>query len=159
MARQESDREDLLREATALVERAEIEVAGEPEPVFAGFRRNGAFSLFFGPQFVIQLNVAGEVRRGFHEGCLLKAESGVLVELRRERHDREVQLIRRTWDDAATKAWLLSAEHRIESLRRVLDSGEYRVVGQEPAEAHVLDRVCDWLDNRGALRIADRPNA
>ena len=39
MARQESDREDLLGDATALVNRAQVRVAAWREPVFFGFRR------------------------------------------------------------------------------------------------------------------------
>src|SRR5262245_38318908 len=72
MARQESDREDLLREATALVERAELKVAGEPEPVTVGFRRDGSLSVFFGSVAVYQFNTAGELRRAFADGLLYK---------------------------------------------------------------------------------------
>ena len=42
MARRESDREDLLREATALVERAELTIEGFDEPIVVGFRRDGS---------------------------------------------------------------------------------------------------------------------
>src|SRR5688572_26999220 len=68
MSRRESDREDLLREATALVERVELLVPGEGEPVVAGFRRDGSLSVFFGPEAVYQFNSAGELRRAFAGG-------------------------------------------------------------------------------------------
>ena len=47
MAQRETNREDLLREATALVERAEIRIPGESEPIVVGFRRDGSASFFF----------------------------------------------------------------------------------------------------------------
>src|SRR5262245_12366974 len=99
MARQESDREDLLREATALVERAELKVAGESEPMTVGFRRDGSLSVFFGGDAVYQFNTAGELRRAFAGGLLYKAERGRLVELRRERSADEVALVRRELPD------------------------------------------------------------
>src|SRR5258705_63721 len=61
MARQESDREDLLREATALVQRVELVVAGYDEPVVCGFRRGGSVSLVFGGEPVYQFNTANQL--------------------------------------------------------------------------------------------------
>ena len=48
MARHEEDREDLLAEATALVERAELVVEGAAESVVIGFRRDGCASIYCG---------------------------------------------------------------------------------------------------------------
>ena len=45
MARREQDREDILAEATALVERVELQIAGETDPIVVGFRRNPATAL------------------------------------------------------------------------------------------------------------------
>ncbi len=70
MARDESSREDLLREATALVERIEL-VPHATDPliaasdlfdkhIVAGFRRDGALSVFFGEDPVYHFNAEGE---------------------------------------------------------------------------------------------------
>ena len=75
MARNQSDREDLLREATALVERAELRISGWSEPVVVGFRRGGGASLFFGGKEVYQFNAGGELRRAFVAGRLIKASA------------------------------------------------------------------------------------
>src|SRR2546421_10418921 len=99
MVRRESDREDLLREATALVERAEIRTPGEHEPIVVGFRRDGSASFFFGAHPVYQFNSAGEFRRGYIGGLLYKAERGRLIALRRERSDAEVALVRTELND------------------------------------------------------------
>lgn len=90
MARIESDREDLFREVTALFRRVEFSVAGVN--VVAGFRRPtdqyavGSLSIYYGPDFVLIFNEAGELRRAFHGGLLYRAQPGrKLTRLRRER--------------------------------------------------------------------------
>src|SRR5688500_7447259 len=113
MARHESDREDILREAAALVERAELVVPGENEPVVIGFRTGGAASVFFGGDPVYQFNSQGELRRAFVRGLLYKAERGRLVELRRERTSHETSLIRRELDAAEQDEMLRGAETRL----------------------------------------------
>src|SRR3954469_16416273 len=104
MAREESGREDLLREATALIERIELRprttdlsIAASnlsDEPIVAGFRRDGALSIFFGEDPVYQFNAGGELRRAYFSGKLLKATRGRLVALERVRTEHEVQLMR-----------------------------------------------------------------
>src|SRR5512134_1308657 len=108
MARQESEREDLLREATALVERAELQLPSFAEPIVVGFRSGGAASFFFGSDPVYQFNSTGQLRRAFVAGKLLKAERGRLVALARERTAEEVALVR-TGLDPAEQAELLSS--------------------------------------------------
>ena len=44
----EANREDLMREATALRRRAEFLVPSETETVVAGYRSDGSLSLYFG---------------------------------------------------------------------------------------------------------------
>src|SRR6476469_7343231 len=92
MSRQESDREDLLREATALVERIELRLPDQPESVVAGFRRDGSASFFFGQSPVYQFNSGRELRRAYRDGLLYKTDNGRLVEMRRERTDTAIEL-------------------------------------------------------------------
>lgn len=159
MARQESDREDLLREATALVERAELAVAGEHEPVTVGFRKDGSLSVFFGGDPVYQFNAAGQLRRAFSGGLLYKAEGGRLVELRRERSASEVALVRRELTSEETTNFLTAAITRLISLRDSLAAGDYKVTGQVPADRDITSRVRKWLDEHlASLAIAGRPN-
>lgn len=145
MARQESDREDLLREATALVERAELAVAGEPEPVIVGFRRDGSPSIFIGGERVYQFNTSGELRRAFADGLLYKAERGRLISLRRERSEHEVALVRRDLTDHETVAFLTAALQRLAGLSEALQAHSFRLIGQVPADGDVPARVCEWL--------------
>ena len=92
MARDESSREDLLREATALVERIELRITApisaahdRDDHVVVGFRANGAASFFFGDDPVYQFNSAGQLRRAYCGGLLFKATHGRLVSLQRVR--------------------------------------------------------------------------
>ena len=53
MAREEKEREDIFREATALVERIELSgLAGQAGSVVVGFWRNGCTSIYFGVESV-----------------------------------------------------------------------------------------------------------
>jgi hypothetical protein len=159
MARHESQREDLLREATALVERAEFTVPPFQEPVVAGFRRDGSASFFFGEQLVYQFNGAGELRRAFANGLLYKAEQGSLVELRRERTEHETALLRRELSEAERAAFLSAAEGHLTQLHESLAAGQVTVIGQVPKTADVIQRIREWLETRSSpLKIAQAPN-
>ena len=145
MAKQEEDREDLLREATALVERAELEIYGISEPVVAGFRRDGAASFFFGQDIAYQFNSACELRRGYFKGKLMKAERGRLVELTRQRTADSVDLVRHELTPLESAQFLGEAGKRLQMLHQILKDGKFRVVGQVPPEGAVVDRVRNWL--------------
>jgi hypothetical protein len=157
MAREESDREDLIREATALVERIEYEVAFLDETVVVGFRRDGAISFFFGQKTVFQFNADNELRRGFSDGSLLKAERGKLVRLTRNRTETEIQLVRHPLSDSEETAFLSLAAERIGDLKSAINSKTARVlrsVSSEPTQ-DVGARVIRWLNAwQGVIKIA-----
>jgi hypothetical protein len=160
MARDESNREDLLREATALVERIELIPLGsaEDQHIVAGFRRDGALSIFFGKDPVYQFNAVGELRRAYCDGRLLKAAHGRLVSLKRERNQNEVQLIRTDLTDAEQVGFLEKMSSRMLELKDWISSEKTQLAGQVPADADVLGRIRNWLSQRSAWRIAARPN-
>jgi hypothetical protein len=118
MPSRESDREDLLREATALVERAELKIVGHAEPIVIGFRKDGSASFFFGADPVYQFNSAGELRRAYIGGLLYKAERGHLVALRRERTATEVSLVRSELTAYETTAFLMTLGGRLTHLHK-----------------------------------------
>ncbi|HUE70212.1 MAG TPA: hypothetical protein VMP01_04920 [Pirellulaceae bacterium] len=146
MARHESDREDILREATALVVRAELSVPGESEPVVVGFRRDGAASIFFGGDPVYQFNTAGELRRAYVGGLLYKAQHGRLVELNRQRSEEAVVLLSRELLPEECDAFLEQARHRIAGLARAVADSTAVVQRQVPAGGNVGVRIRAWLD-------------
>jgi len=159
LARNEQDREDLLREATALVERVELRVAGWDEPLVIGFRRSGAGSIYFGADPVYQFNDQLELRRGYLDGRLLKAENGRLVWLDRRRTATAVELIREEITADSQQKLLDRAARELDDVLRRLRESEYEMVGQVPADAPVLPRVVAWLATLSPLRVAAAPNA
>ncbi|MCI0332547.1 MAG: hypothetical protein L0228_04920 [Planctomycetes bacterium] len=161
MARQESDREDLLREATALVERVELSLVDAPEDVHvtAGFRHDGAASIFFGAEPVFQFNAAGELRRAYCNGLLFKAVRGRLASLRRVRQHGEVQLLRHDLTDAEQTSVLTRMQEMLVELANQLSHGRYNVVGQVPAGTDVVGRLKLWLARQSAPKIANSPHA
>ena len=161
MARDESDREDLLREATALVERIELSpeaaTGSTAENVVIGFRAGGAVSIFFGADPVYQFNAAGELRRAYCDGLLYKASHRRLVSLRRVRQQNEVQLLRHDLTDAEQRDFIASMQKCLRNLSDNLDSGRGSVVSQVPPEANVLTRVRGWLAEHREPGIAATP--
>ncbi|MFM7070692.1 MAG: hypothetical protein ACKO38_02725 [Planctomycetota bacterium] len=159
MAQQEQDREDLLREATALVERVELRVMGFAEPIVAGFRRSGECSVYFGADPVYQFNGAGELRRAYVDGRLVKAERGELVFLRRERSAGQSFLVREEIAADVSAARLRIAAEQLDQLRAQLAAGQFQLIGQVPIAVDVVVRLRGWLDRLPCpLRVAAAPN-
>jgi hypothetical protein len=160
MARNEQDREDLLAEATALVERIELAVEGVAESVVIGFRRDGCASIYFGGDPVYHFNSRLELRRGFAAGELYKAEHGRLVSLQRQRTGQEVQLLRQELDDAAQETFLQQCEQHLTHLRTQLAAGRFELRGQVPGDADLVTRVRSFLEKLPMpIRAASSPHA
>jgi hypothetical protein len=159
MALRESDREDLLREATALVERAELTIEGDEEPIVVGFRRDSSASFFFGADPVYQFNSALELRRAYVGGLLYKAECGRLVSLRRERSAGTISLFRTELTVQEATDFLAGMRKRLSALRLALQNGRFLLTGQVPLEADIPDRIRCWLDVLPTrIEIAQAPN-
>lgn len=136
VARHESDREDLIREAVALRSRVEWLVPGEPEPVLTGLKRDGSLSVYFGQDPVYQFNPSGELRRAYCDGFLYRTQGTVLARLHRERTETETVLVRHDLSTSETDRLLDQMRTRLNSLRVALESGdvrELRRVTEEPA--------------------------
>lgn len=159
MAREESDREDLLREATALTERIEIELQDEGSGrIVIGFRAADALSVFFDADPVYQFNTAGELRRAFCRGRLFKAERNRLIALERIRQPHEVQLVRHDLTDDEQQAFLVEMSGRLRKLAAAIAAKRYTVIGQVPPDADVLGRVSKWLADHKAPAVAKGPH-
>lgn len=157
MAREEQDREDLLREATALAVRAELAIEGEQEPVVVGFRGDAA-SIFFGADPVYHFNAQAALRRAFSQGELFKAERGRLIRLRRRRTPQQVELLSRELSGEETQAFLSDMSARVQRLRSALEQGRYRVHGAVPSTGAALSRIAQWLAGLPPrVQIAETP--
>jgi hypothetical protein len=144
MSRGEEHREDLLAEATALVERAEFQIAEESAPVVIGFRRNGAASVYFGQDVAYQFNAANQLRRAFVNNRLFKADRGRLASLVRLRTEDEVQLVRHDLDIDEIDAMMAQMGARIARLRDEILSGRAKLLRQVPERGDVTARIANW---------------
>lgn len=160
MASQEADREDLLRQATALVERAELRCGQRGEPVVIGFRRDGSASFFFGSDPVLQFTAAGQLRRVYQRGLLYKAVNGTLHEMVRERTLEKVVLKSRELSDRELFELLNCVQARLRNFAEALRSGDFELLGQVPPEGTIVARTLSWLEAIPAeLSAAQRPHA
>jgi hypothetical protein len=158
MARQEGPREDLMREAVALVRRIELQLEAEHEPVIIGFRRDGSASIFFGEDPVVHFNSAHELRRGYRAGRLIKAEQGRLVSLTRQRTDRETQLLRHELTRQEAADYVDEIQTRMDTLRDALHKRRFRILRQAPESEDLLTEVHQWIESLGTpLPIARSP--
>ncbi len=145
MARDEQDREDLLAEATALVERIQFKSYAGLD-IVVGFRRDGSASFYFGPDRVYQFTSDGHLRRAMLDGFLYKAEKGRLVRLRKQRGPDAVEMLRHELDPEACREFLGTMRGWLERLHDGFGKHFYRIVGQVPSDLDVQGRVSCWLD-------------
>ena len=96
MARLEEDKEDLMREASALVERIELvtDLNGTQVTVTAGYRRDGSLSVYFDQDAFYQFTPDGLLRRAWRDGLLFRSQGDTLASLFRNRSSGQVVLER-----------------------------------------------------------------
>ena len=160
LARDAHDREDLLRDARGLSPRVELEVAlaGENVELFAGFRGE-SLSLYFGQDLVFHFNDRGQLRRAYVSDQLLKAEQGHLVAIRRERTEAETALVSRPLTDDEERTLLVDLERRLLELASAVATGDYRVIGEVPADGSAMNRLqAWWAGRRGPIELAASPH-
>jgi hypothetical protein len=158
MARREADREDLMREATALRERVELAVPHEAEPVVAGFRADGRLSLYFGQDPAYHFDAEGGLRRAFRDGELYRSQGTTLARLRRQRTPESTDLARHDLAPDELDAFLQQMQARLRTLLEALQSGRVRIVARIPPDSDLLARLIEAIPraNRGRLSKALR---
>jgi hypothetical protein len=156
MSRHEADREDLMAEATALCERIEIALPGEAEHVVAGFRDEGRFSLYFGPDPVFHFDADGALRRAFVGGDLYRSQAQTVARLMRSRAGTAVNLVRHDLDAGELETFLAAMQARLDQLLAALRSGAAQVIQQVPADVDLLPRLIAAVDaaRQGRLSAA-----
>ena len=78
MAKEVSDREDLIRDATNYRLRIEFRLPDVEPLLFAGQREGGAWSLYWGQDAVLQWNADFQVRRGYWQDRMLADRKSVV---------------------------------------------------------------------------------
>jgi hypothetical protein len=146
MARQESDREDLMAEATALRERVEFEVPGEAEQVVAGFRGDGRWSIYFGSDPVYHFDANGGLRRAFVAGDLYRSQARTLARLTRMRTPSAVQLVRHDLDPGELDRFLTEMTEHLDRLYAALEQNTVRVIQRVPPGLDLIPRLARAVD-------------
>jgi len=141
MARHEHDREDLMREAVALVDRVELSIAGFEEFITIGFRANSAMSIFIGQDPVYQFDSEGRLRRAFVDGLLYRSQEITLAMLKRERTETETRLLRTDLDVDSLLAFRETMHNSLEVLYQKLDAGQFTTIRNVPEAADHIPRI------------------
>jgi hypothetical protein len=158
VARVGEDREDLLRDARNLTPRVQIRavIGGRDAAVFAGFRGE-SLSLYFGPEPVFHFNAAGELRRAFLAGRIVKAEDGRLFGMERILGENQVELRTSAVPEDEQQTVFADLAARLAGLRAAFARGEMTIEGQEPAGGDAVERLKRWLERHATSRVAASP--
>lgn len=129
MARNESDREDLMREATALTRRVELILTDIAEPIVVGFRDStGWASFYFGQDPVYTFDAEGRLRRAYVDGFLYRTQGTTLARLFRERTLEATHLLRHDLTADELQTFLDTMKQRLQRLDELLLTNRYEVV-------------------------------
>lgn len=156
--RLEVDREDLMREATALRRRAEFRVPDEPEPVVAGYRSDGSLSIYFGPDPCFHFNPQGRLRRAFARGELYRTQGETLARLNRVRSGESVELHRHDLLPHELDHFLKNVRDRLQQLLAALEAGAAECLQEIPDRSNLDKSLIDDLSRilTAPLQLAPR---
>lgn len=141
MSRDESDRDDLFAEGTALRQRIELVLSGAPEPVVAGCRADGAWSIYFGADPCYHFDADGRLRRAYADGYLYRTQGNTLARLNRVRTDEAVELQRKDLSVEECAAFVDAMRLRLEGLCRKIAGGAAECRRRLPQDVDVAARL------------------
>ena len=157
MAKDFQDREDLLRDATALITRGRFWIirhnAGEPRrryEVVIGFRNDGSLSLYWDQDPVFQFDASQRLRRVFIDAKMYRADASRLCSISKRRRGRgPIRRVRLTRS-------VLSDDEQIEILNRLEDclsqirfrltatTDDIESIGQ--SHDQFAEQIVNWID-------------
>ncbi|HIE97861.1 MAG TPA: hypothetical protein EYG03_02915 [Planctomycetes bacterium] len=151
MARTETDKEDLMVEATALVARAEFrrELNAEHKTTWriatVGFRKDGSFSVYFEQDPFYQFDVDGLLRRSFKDGLLFRTQSTTLAQLRRDRTDDRTTLARNDLSTDALEDFRRRMRIHLEELQNGFEAGTLAMLRSVSEDNDMQNRTPNFL--------------
>ena len=168
MAKRTQDREDLLRDGTAMPVRGKLLIDGVE--VVIGFRRNGQLSLYWDQDPVFQFDTDSRLRRVFIDSNRLKSDNGRLVRLTKtDEHSNQpagrLRLVTEPITAAAEARILQSLSHCLQQIDAALQSidkldgkTELQTVGASGRD--FAGRVRRWIAKADQpIQLADGPSA
>ena len=149
MARVETDRDDLLREAVALVRRMELRAMPGNPVIVVGFRPTGWLSIYFDADPMYQFDELGRLRRAYIDGLLYRSEGSVLAQLERQRSEAETTLVRRDLCGESLVEFQRQMHAKIQWLQALLVDGGATLSRQVPSDDSSL--TTDVLEFLGVV--------
>jgi hypothetical protein len=129
MARSESDKEDLIADATSLVERAEydcvLNATKANKITTVGFRRDDSLSLYFEQDPFYQFDSNGLLRRSYEKGFLYRSQGDTLAKLDRHRSETKTTLQRSDLSETQLAEFRQRMRQHLTALLQFLHSGDY----------------------------------
>jgi len=159
MARQAHDRENLLRDATALLPRVQLRLTidEEQKEVFAGFRASNALSIYFDADPVYHFNSHHQLRRAYIDNVPIKADRQRLISWQTRRTERAVELVPHVLSSSEQLQIAKDLFTHFETLKKVLDSSHYSCIGQVPEDGDGVELLRQWLMQYKGFAIASSP--
>ncbi len=155
--RLEVDREDLMREATALGQRAEFRRPDAAETVIAGYRSDGSLSIYFGPDPCYHFNPDLRLRRAYVEGDLYRTQGTTLARMQRIRTHDAVVLQRHDLSPEECESFLDQADERLRTFAESLTSATADCVQCVPEDSDIITRLTAHLSHIVTLPLALAP--
>ena len=141
MARNEVDREDLIREAVALPERVELQLPGFAELITIGFRVTSAMSVFIGQDPVYQFDPEGRLRRAYVAGFLYRSEHSTLARLQRLRTVSETQLLRHDLNPEELGLFQKAMTEPLAAIATQVTSRTVDILRAVPGDSELLPKI------------------
>lgn len=146
MPRHEADREDLMREATALERRCALQLPGADETVIAGLRAGERLSIYFGPDPAYHLDEALRLRRAYAGGFLYRTQGTTLARLARSRTATATELIRHDLDDAELASFRTEMCRRLQRLVDSLRAASAILLSSVPPGDDLRPELCERIE-------------
>lgn len=137
MAEQEHDREDIMREASGLPRRVELEFAGSLT-VVAGFRHRARFSVYVDQDPVYHFDADGRLRRAYVGGFLYRSHGDFLAQLSRRRSAEVSELVRTDVGGDDLHRFLGQMRDCCRRLHTAITADDMHVVAQVPSDDGAL---------------------
>lgn len=145
MARIEADRDDLMRDAVALIRRGAWKLPSEPAPVIAGIRQDGGFSVYFGDDPCWHFDARNGVRRAFAGGVLYRTQGETLARLTRVRTPSATTLHRVDLAAVELGTFLTAMLERLAGFTAALEDGTAELQQTSPAECPLAEELLPRL--------------
>ena len=115
------------------------------EPIVAGFKRGGAFSVYFSADPVFQFDVESRLRRAYVQGLLFRTQGSTLARLERSQSSDETTLLRHDLTDRELVEFRERMHVQLSQLHAALENGFAEPLRQVPELDDVMSDVRDAL--------------